>query len=226
MTALDWTPARPPQPRPLQGQYVRLEPLDPARHGATLWRELQAGTHADPALWQYLRHGPFADQVAFETWLRQLLTTRDPLFFTVIDPDDDAALGMLALMSIDTENGCIEIGNVALGARLQRSTLATEAFYLLMQEAFALGNRRLEWKCDAANARSIRAAERLGFRYEGLFRQHRVVKGRNRDTTWFSLLDHEWPAVAAGFQRWLAAENFDSEGRQRSALAVRTPTAT
>lgn len=220
MTTLTWTPARGPQPRPLQGRYVRLEPLDPARHGASLWQELQAGPDADPLLWQYLRHGPFADQGAFDAWLAQLLTTRDPLFFTVVDPGDDAALGVLALMSIDTEHGCIEIGSVALGARLQRSTLATETFYLLMQEAFALGNRRLEWKCDNANARSKRAAERLGFRYEGLFRQHRVVKGRNRDTAWFSLLDHEWPAVDAGFQRWLAAENFDAEGRQRSALAV------
>ena len=123
-------------------------------------------------------------------------------------------------MSIVPEHGSIEIGHVAFGGRLQRTPLATEAFYLLMQEAFALGYRRLEWKCDNANARSKRAAERLGMRPEGLFRQHRVVKGRNRDTAWFSLLNHEWPAVDAGFRRWLAAENFDAAGRQLSALAV------
>ena len=220
MTTLAWTPARPPQPRLLQGQYVRLEPLDPARHGADLWLELQAGERADPKLWDFLPYGPFADQAAFATWLTGLAPGRDPLFYAVVDPRDSRALGQLSLMSIVPEHGSIEIGHVAFGGRLQRTPLATEAVYLLMQEAFALGNRRLEWKCDAANARSKRAAERLGFHYEGLFRQHRVVKGRNRDTAWFSLLDHEWPAVAAGFRRWLAVENFDAEGRQRNALAV------
>ncbi|KTT12826.1 GNAT family acetyltransferase [Pseudomonas oryzihabitans] len=226
MTALDWTPARPPQPRPLQGQYVRLEPLDPARHGADLWQALQAGEQADATLWEFLPYGPFVDQTAFATWLATLAQGHDPLFYAVVDPSNGRALGQLSLMSIVPEHGSIEIGHVAFGGAMQRTSLATEAIHLLMQEAFALGNRRLEWKCNAANIRSKRAAERLGFRYEGLFRQHRVIKGLNRDTAWFSLLDHEWPAVAAGFQRWLAAENFDSEGRQRSALAVRTPTAT
>ncbi|KTT40387.1 GNAT family acetyltransferase [Pseudomonas oryzihabitans] len=226
MTALDWTPARPPQPRPLQGQYVRLEPLDPARHGADLWQALQAGEQADATLWEFLPYGHFVDQTAFATWLAALAQGHDPLFYAVVDPSNGRALGQLSLMSIVPEHGSIEIGHVAFGGAMQRTPMATEAIHLLMQEAFALGNRRLEWKCDAANARSKRAAERLGFRYEGLFRQHRVVKGLNRDTAWFSLLDHEWPAVATGFQRWLAAENFDSEGRQRSALAVRTPTAT
>lgn len=220
MTHLAWTPARAPQPRPLQGRYVRLEPLDPARHGADLWQALQAGEQADPTLWDFLPYGPFADQAAFQTWLASLAPGDDPLFYAVVDPRDDRALGQLSLMSIVPDHGSIEIGHVAFGGRLQRTPLATEAVHLLMQEAFALGYRRLEWKCNAANARSKRAAERLGFRYEGLFRQHRVVKGRNRDTAWFSLLDHEWPAVDAGFQRWLAAENFDAEGRQRSALAV------
>lgn len=217
MTTLDWTPARLPQPRLLQGHHVRLEPLDPERHGADLWQALH---DQDPALWDYLPYGPFTEQAAFATWLAGLAQGRDPLFYAVVDPQDGRALGQLSLMSIVPEHGSIEIGHVAFGGRLQRTPLATEAFHLLMQEAFALGYRRLEWKCDDANARSKRAAQRLGFSHEGLFRQHRVVKGRNRDTAWFSLLDHEWPGVDAGFRRWLAAENFDAAGRQLSALAV------
>ncbi|HCV77197.1 GNAT family N-acetyltransferase [Pseudomonas oryzihabitans] len=217
MTPLDWTPARLPQLRLLQGQHVRLEPLDPPRHGEDLWEALH---DRDPALWDYLPYGPFTERAAFDSWLAGLAGGRDPLFYAVVDPRQGRALGQLSLMSIVPEHGSIEIGHVAFGGRLQRTPLATEAFYLLMQEAFALGYRRLEWKCDNSNARSKRAAERLGMRPEGLFRQHRVVKGRNRDTAWFSLLDHEWPAVDAGFRRWLAAENFDAEGRQLSALAV------
>lgn len=217
MNPLDWTPAHVPQPRLLQGHHVRLEPLDPPRHGADLWKALH---DRDPALWDYLPYGPFTERAAFDSWLAGLARGRDPLFYVVMDPRDGRALGQLSLMSIVPEHGSIEIGHVAFGGRLQRTPLATEAFYLLMQEAFALGYRRLEWKCDNANARSKRAAERLGMRHEGLFRQHRVVKGRNRDTAWFSLLDHEWPDVDAGFRRWLAAENFDAEGRQLSALAV------
>lgn len=217
MTPLDWTPAQLPQPRLLQGRHVRLEPLDLQRHGDDLWEALH---DQDPALWDYLPYGPFTERAAFDSWLAGLAQGRDPLFHAVVDPRDGRALGQLSLMSIVPEHGSIEIGHVAFGGRLQRTPLATEAFYLLMQEAFALGYRRLEWKCDDANARSKRAAERLGMRADGLFRQHRVVKGRNRDTAWFSLLDHEWPMVDAGFRRWLAAENFDAAGRQLSALAV------
>ena len=217
MTPLDWTPAHVPQPRLQQGRHVRLEPLAPQRHGDDLWEALH---DRGPALWDYLPYGPFTERAVFDRWLAGLAEERDPLFYAVVDPRDGRALGQLSLMSIVPEHGSIEIGHVAFGGRLQRTPLAPEAFYLLMQEAFALGYRRLEWKCDNANARSKRAAERLGMRPEGLFRQHRVVKGRNRDTAWFSLLDHEWPAVDAGFRRWLAAENFDAEGRQLSALAV------
>lgn len=217
MTTLAWTPAHVPQPRLLHGHHVRLEPLDQARHGADLWQTLHAD---DPALWDFLPYGPFTERAAFDAWLANLAQGRDPLFYAVVDPRDGCALGQLSLMSIVPEHGSIEIGHVAFGGRLQRTPLATEALYLLMQETFALGYRRLEWKCDNANARSKRAAERLGLSYEGLFRQHRVVKGRNRDTAWYSLLDNEWPMVDAGFQRWLAPDNFDADGRQLSALAV------
>jgi len=220
MTTLAWTPARAPQPRPLQGRYVRLEPLDPLRHGADLWQALQAEDRADPNLWHFLPYGPFTDQMAFLAWLTTQAQGHDPLFYAVVDPHEGRALGQLSLMSIVPEHGSIEIGHVAFGACLQRTPLASEAFHLLMQEAFALGYRRLEWKCDAANARSRRAAERLGLSFEGVFRQHRVVKDRNRDTAWYSLLDREWPAVDAGFQRWLAPDNFAADGRQLSALAV------
>ena len=217
MTPLAWTPAHAPEPHVLQGRHVRLEPLDPARHGADLWQTLHAD---DPALWDFLPYGPFAERAAFDTWLAGLAQGRDPLFYAVVDPRDGPALGQLSLMSIVPEHGSIEIGHVAFGACLQRTPLASEAFHLLMQEAFALGYRRLEWKCDAANARSRRAAERLGLSFEGVFRQHRVVKDRNRDTAWYSLLDGEWPTVDAGFQRWLAPDNFAADGRQLSVLAV------
>lgn len=199
-----------------QGRFVRLEPLDSTRHGDDLWRELQG---PDPALWDYLRYGPFEQRAGFDTWLTSQAASRDPQFFAVVEQGSKRALGQLSLLRIEPAQGCIEIGHIAFGAALQRTPGATEALYLLARRAFdELGYRRLEWKCDVRNVRSRRAAERLGFTYEGLFRQHHVVKGRNRDTAWFSLLDGEWPACRAAFERWLAADNFDARGQQKCRL--------
>jgi RimJ/RimL family protein N-acetyltransferase len=203
----------PPARRALTGDRVRLEPLDPGRHADDLY----AAAAGDPHLWDYLPYGPFADVEELRAHLARQAESDDPLFFTVVD--DGRAAGVASYLRIEPEHGCIEIGHIWFGASLQRTPAATEAIYLLARHAFDdLGNRRLEWKCDAANARSRRAAERFGFAFEGVFRQHMIVKGRNRDTAWFSILDGEWPAVRDAFETWLRPENFDADGRQRTPL--------
>ncbi|KAB0548964.1 GNAT family N-acetyltransferase [Pseudomonas argentinensis] len=215
---LDWKPVSPPPRALLDGCYVRLEPLDAQHHGEDLWHALQ-GPESDPALWDYLPYGPFADRDAFETWLAGKQATDDPLFFTVIDKATARAVGLLSFLRIAPADGCIEIGHIAFGRAMQRSPASTEAIWLLMRLAMdGLGNRRLEWKCNARNARSRRAAERLGFTQEGLFRQHAVIKGQNRDTAWFSIIDSEWPQRREAFVRWLSPDNFDKQGKQRQRL--------
>ncbi|RJG12806.1 N-acetyltransferase [Pseudomonas cavernicola] len=216
---LHWQPANPPERQPLSGQRVRLEPLDPARHGNDLWQALQ-GPQSDPALWDYMAYGPFSERSAFDAWLAGNAATSNPLFYTVIDLASASAQGLLSFLNIVPAHGSIEIGNICYGRAMQRTAQASEVIYLLAKYAFELGYRRLEWKCNAQNARSKRAAERFGFGYEGLFRQHMVIKDRNRDTAWYAMLDSEWPAVRRAFERWLAAENFDAAGQQRQTLAA------
>ncbi|MDX1726178.1 MAG: GNAT family protein [Pseudomonas sp.] len=212
----NWQPRPVPQRQPLAGRFVRLEPLDAARHGDDLWLALQG---PDPALWDYLAYGPFASRAPFDAWLAGNAQSQDPLFFSVIDLTRGRAVGLLSYLRITSRDGSIEIGHIAFGQAMQRTPGSTEAVWLLARHAFDdLGYRRLEWKCNACNARSLRAAERLGFIYEGLFRQHMVVKGRNRDTAWFAILDSEWPARRDAFERWLASDNFDAEGRQKQRL--------
>ncbi|HCP29245.1 GNAT family N-acetyltransferase [Pseudomonas fulva] len=217
---LNWKPASAPTAQPIDGHFIRLEKLEPARHGDDLWEVLQ-GAAADPALWDYLPYGPFAERAGFDRWLQANAAGTDPLFFTVIDRTSGQAQGLLSLMSIVPDHGRIEIGHVAFGAAMQRTPKSTEAVYLLARLAFALGNRRLEWKCNNANARSRRAAERLGFVFEGVFRKHLVVKDHNRDTAWYSITDDEWPQVAAAFERWLSAENQSPAGQLRTLEACR-----
>ncbi len=213
-----WQPRPAPDQRSLQGRFVRLEALDVVRHGDDLWHALQG---PDPALWDYLPYGPFTERSAFDAWLAGNAQSRDPLFYAVVDLASGLALGLFSYLRITAQDGSIEIGHVAFGAPMQRTAGATEAIYLLARHAFDdLGYRRLEWKCDAANARSLRAAERFGFTQEGLFRQHMVRKGRNRDTAWFSIIDGEWPACREAFERWLAVDNFDEQGQQRQRLEV------
>jgi RimJ/RimL family protein N-acetyltransferase len=213
---------RAPGRAPLQGRYVRLEPVDVPAHAQSLY----ALSHArleDAALWIYLAYGPFADQGAFAAWLDARGRSEDPLFFAIIEQASGKASGMASYLNIVPDMGCIEIGHIWFAPPLQKTRAATEAIFLMMRHVFDdLGYRRLEWKCNALNAASMRAARRFGFTYEGTFRQHMVVKGRNRDTAWFALLDRDWPAVRGAFERWLAPENFDAAGIQRISLAALT----
>jgi RimJ/RimL family protein N-acetyltransferase len=214
-TLSNWTPRNQPSRAPIAGRWARLEPLDAERHGAVLWTALRG---ADAA-WAYMSHGPFADDVSFLDWLRARERLSDPLFFAIVDLVSGSALGLLALMAIRPEAGAIEIGHILFSSALQRTRVATDAIHLVARLAFdGLGYRRLEWKCDELNAASRRAALRFGFQFEGVFRQHMVVKGRNRDTAWYALLDGDWPAARGAFERWLSPDNFDSEGAQRSKL--------
>jgi RimJ/RimL family protein N-acetyltransferase len=214
---------RMPARAPLTGSDVRLEPVGVAAHASSLYRLAHARPE-DAALWTYLAYGPFTDQAAFETWLADRARSDDPLFFAIVEEASGQASGMASYLNIVPANGCIEIGHIWFAPPLQKTRGATEAIFLMMRHVFDdLGYRRLEWKCDALNAASMRAARRFGFTYEGTFRQHMVVKGRNRDTAWFSLLDHEWPAVRTAFERWLAPENFDATGRQRASLSALMP---
>jgi RimJ/RimL family protein N-acetyltransferase len=211
---------RAPSCGPLQGTHVRLEPVDVEAHAESLYA-LSHARPGDAALWTYLAYGPFADRGAFARWLAERAASDDPLFFALIDEESGRASGMASYLNIVPAMGTIEIGHIWFAPPLQKTRAATEAIFLLMRHVFDdLGYRRLEWKCNALNEASMRAARRFGFTYEGTFRQHMVVKGRNRDTAWFSLLDREWPAVRAAFERWLALDNFDAAGRQRTSLSA------
>ncbi|MBX8513534.1 GNAT family N-acetyltransferase [Pseudomonas cichorii] len=215
-TPLHWQPATLPGTKTLEGRFIRLEKLDPLRHGDDLWLALN-GTNSDPKLWDYLPYGPFNERKAFDAWLERHANDTDPWFYSVVDQATGVTEGVISLMSIVAAHGRIEIGHVTFGASMQRTPKGTEAIYLLAREAFALGNRRLEWKCNANNARSRRAADRFGFSYEGLFRQHMVTKDVNRDTAWYSIIDNEWPELQKAFEAWLAVDNF-KDGQQVKGL--------
>jgi RimJ/RimL family protein N-acetyltransferase len=215
---IDAKPAKRPQRTTLEGCAVRVVPLDPVVHGDALFD----GTHGaeKEQLWLYLFDGPFATRAAFDSYLQQKATSEDPLFFAVLDKASGDAVGHAAYMRIEPAHRVIEVGSILYAPRLQRTIGATEAMYLMARHVFEdLGYRRYEWKCNAANAPSRRAALRLGFTFEGIFRQHMIVKGRNRDTAWFSMLDSEWPKRKMTFERWLDLSNFDADGRQRVSLS-------
>jgi RimJ/RimL family protein N-acetyltransferase len=200
-----------------QGRWVALEPLDSGKHGDALWQGLGGAENED--LWRYMRAGPFMDRAAFDDHLRARAASEDPLVFAIVDRGTGCAVGLIQLMRIDPPNRVIEIGGVLYGRALQRSRGATEAMYLLARHVFEdLGYRRYEWKCNTSNEASRRAALRLGFTFEGVFRKHMIVKGKSRDTAWFSMLDSEWPERKRRFERWLEESNFDSEGRQKMRL--------
>jgi RimJ/RimL family protein N-acetyltransferase len=197
-----------PARAPLAGRYVRLEPLDPAAHGDALWRAAYDGSDEARRMWTYLSYGPFADPPEMRAWLDTVAPSEDPMFFAVIDPD--GPLGMASFLNVDAEMRRLEIGHLWYAPRAQRTEANTEAAYLMMREAFdRLGYRRVEWKTDALNERSRDAALRLGFTFEGVFRHHMVVKGRNRDSAWYSVIAPEWPAVREALERWLAAPAAD-----------------
>ena len=216
MPGLEWKFARLPQRVSLEGVTVVLQPVDPAQHAKSLF----SSSKGAPELWNHLAYGPFASQQEFTAWLEDRAATDDPLFYAIIDRASGMARGMASYLRVEPAHGVIEIGHIWFAPALQRTRQATEAIYLLARHAFDdLGYRRLEWKCDSLNAPSRRAAERFGFVFEGVFRQHMVVKGRNRDTAWYAMTDGEWPLRRAAFEAWLAPGNFDTQGRQVRSLA-------
>lgn len=217
----DWQPCPPPAPVTLKGRFCRLEPLDASRHGDDLCQAF-LGEGQTEAFWTYLTTGPFSHPAPLLELLEKASTSRDPLHFVVIDRSNNQAVGTLALMRINPAQGCIETGQVMFSARMQRSAMASEAQFLLMQYIFDLGYRRYEWKCDSLNAPSRRAATRLGFSFEGIFRQALIYKGRSRDTAWFAMTDKDWPALQTAFTEWLAPENFNTQGEQKQRLSELT----
>jgi RimJ/RimL family protein N-acetyltransferase len=216
----NWSARQPPPRTPMTGRFCKVEPLNPERHAEDLF----AANCADAVgrNWTYLPEdqGPHPSLDLYRRWAEAVARTDDPLWHTIIDRETGRAVGVAAYARIDRTSGVIEVGGINYSPRLQRRPAATEAMYLMMRRVFdQRGYRRYEWKCDSLNAPSQSAALRLGFRYEGLFRQAVVYKGRSRDTAWFSVIDSEWPALRRGFERWLDPANFDSEGRQRASLS-------
>jgi len=191
---------------PLRGSFVVMEPIDPDRHASGLFAAGHGSAAAD-SLWTYLPYGPFEDADAMDAWLRTLPASGDPLFFAVVR--DGSPVGMTSFLNIDTANRRLELGHIWFGPAAQRTEANTEAAFLMLGWAFDAGYRRAEWKCDALNARSRAAAERLGFTFEGVFRRHMIVKGRNRDTAWFSIVEPEWPRIRARLSAWLDAHRSD-----------------
>jgi RimJ/RimL family protein N-acetyltransferase len=215
---VDGPPARRPGRTTMPGRLVMLAPLDPSAHGDALYEGVRGA--AGDGLWQYLFEGPFADRTAFDIHLQRIAASEDPLFYGILDRASGNAVGYASYMRIEPVHRVIEVGSILYTPRLQQTTLATEAMYLMARHVFEdLGYRRYEWKCNALNAPSRRAALRFGFTFEGTFRQHMIVKGRNRDTAWFAMLDSEWPVRKANFERWLDPANFSEDGRQKVALS-------
>lgn len=212
---LDWTPARLPGQVTLRGRYVTLEPLCAERHMASLWQAI----NGHDELWTWLANGPHTGPEAMIESLESWRQAENAVLFAIVPAETNRAAGWASYMRIKPAHGVIEVGNVLFSPALQKTRAATEAMFSMAGHVFEhLGYRRYEWKCNALNLASRRAAERLGFTFEGIFRQHMVAKGKNRDTAWFSMLDHEWPARKRAFETWLAPDNFDSHGRQRRSL--------
>ncbi|MEM7043627.1 MAG: GNAT family protein [Pseudomonadota bacterium] len=216
---LSWEPASPPPRTSIKGRFCRVEPVKIDHHG----HQLFAAFHMDEASrnWTYLPYGPFSTEGEFLDWMATTCLGDDPLFYAVVDERSGIAVGLASYLRIEPTVGVIETGHIHFSPLLQQRPAATEAMFLMMRRVFSeLGYRRYEWKCDALNAPSRQAAERLGFHFEGIFRQATIYKGRNRDTAWYSILDREWPALETAFSRWLDPSNFDEHGQQKIALGV------
>ncbi len=222
---VEWTPvARPPR-RPLRGAHVVVRPVDAVADAQPLY-DLSHLPHGDPAIWTYLPDGPYEGPEHLQQMLAWAEAAEDALYFTLVSPSGEHPLGLASYQRVTPEFGVIEIGHIWFSTPLKRTTAATEAIYLLAHQVFDdLGYRRLEWKCNALNAASRRAAERFGFSFEGVFRNHQVVKGRNRDTAWYAITDEDWPRIRGAFQTWLESGNFDDEGNQRRRLCELTAAA-
>lgn len=212
-----WEAADVPRRSPIDGRLVRLEPLNPASHASGLFSSISLPE--DEISWTYMHYGPFSSPTEFQIWLTGFCTRADPFFFAIIDKVSEVPKGFASYQRIVPEHGTIEVGHVYFSASLRRSAAATEAMYLMMCEAFSMGYRRYEWKCDALNVPSHEAARRFGFTYEGTFRQGNVYKGRNRDISWYSILDSEWTWLERAYREWLAPSNFKAGGEQRTSLS-------
>ncbi len=210
----NWQPPRAPDIDQLDGQWVTVEKLSADRHVEDLF----AANAIDDQIWDYLPYGPFSDLATYRQWLDSVTSKPDPYFFAIRPKSSGRAEGVMSYLRVSPENGSIEVGHINLSASLQRTPAATEAIFLLMDWAFAAGYRRFEWKCDALNLGSRRAAQRFGLSYEGVFRQATVYKGRNRDTAWFAAIDNEWPALKQAYATWLAPVNFTADGTQKMPL--------
>lgn len=215
---LNWTAPPFPPAKVLEGHWCRLEPLDPARHLDDIW----AANAGQDSVWDWLPTEPPKDKETYRALLQSMADNTTIVPLAVIDKADGKAKGHLWIMEIRPAQGVFEVGWITYSPSLQRTRAATEAIFLVGDYGFSLGYRRYEWKCNNLNEPSKRAALRFGFQYEGLFRQHMVVKGRNRDTAWFSILDSEWPGIAAGFRAWLDPANFDADGTQKTRLVTRS----
>ncbi|MBW4623771.1 MAG: GNAT family N-acetyltransferase [Cyanosarcina radialis HA8281-LM2] len=216
----NWTPPPRPARTPMFGTFCRVEPLAVDLHASDLYRANAADTEG--RLWTYLPYGPFDRLDSYANWMRGVCDRDDPLFYAIVDSATDTAVGVASYLRIAPEYGTIEVGHINYSPALQRTPAATEAMYLMMKQAFELGYRRYEWKCNALNAKSRAAAQRLGFSFEGVWRQAAVIKGCNRDTAWYAAIDLEWPLLQAAFERWLDPTNFDERGQQRLALSALT----
>ena len=215
-----WRAPDPPSAQPMVGDYCRVEKLDAERHAGDLH---QANSQdRQNRIWTYLGYGPFERLDDYREWAVAASSSSDPLFYAIVDAATGNAAGVASYLRISPANGCIEVGHINYSPLLQRTRAATEAMYLMMKRVFEAGYRRYEWKCDALNARSRAAAQRLGFSYEGIFRQATVYKGRNRDTAWYAAIDKEWPELESAYTRWLDAANFDGQDRQRLSLTELT----
>ena len=211
-----------PDLRPIHGRWMRMEHVSAAKHAEGLYASFH-GKDPENTIWTYLGYGPFASREEFTEWVKTREPIRDPWFYAFVRRDSNKAVGMGSFMRNDAANGVIEIGHIWMSPDLQQTREATEVIYLMMRHCFDdLGVRRLEWKCDSLNAPSRKAADRFGFTYEGTFRQHFIIKGRNRDTAWFAMLDSEWPKVRAAFEAWLKESNFDEKGMQKAKLQVKS----
>lgn len=215
----DWQPVPRPPRRAMEGRWCRVEPLELRRHAGDLFAAYREDTEG--RIWTYLPYGPFSTPASFEAWIRETCLGDDPLFHAIVDSHSGKAVGVASYLGIDPAFGVIEVAHLNYAPRLQRTPAATEAMFLMMRRVFAeLGYRRYEWKCDALNAGSRRAAERLGFRFEGVFRQAMIYKARNRDTAWYAVTDQEWPALERAYAAWLDPGNFDASGRQKARLGT------
>tara|TARA_R110002126_G_scaffold201238_1_gene348703 strand:+ start:6429 stop:7139 length:711 start_codon:yes stop_codon:yes gene_type:complete len=214
----DWKPVERPPRTVMIGLYCRLEPVNVQHHASELFEAFS--TDSENRIWTYLPYGPFGSETELADWMVATCMGDDPLFHAIIDNASGKAVGVASFLRIDPVNGSIEVGHINYSPLLQKTPAATEAMFLLMRRVFSqLGYRRYEWKCDALNAGSQRAARRLGFQFEGIFRQATIYKQRNRDTAWFSIIDKEWPQLEAAFEQWLSPDNFDAQGRQKQSLA-------